>query len=113
VLPSFRGGADPHDAREGYVSGAGGVRLFYKVVGSGADTVVVLHGGPGLNLEGLRPDLVPLERHHVLLYHDQRGSGHSDLPDTLDLTADAMVEDLEAVRAANGALENARRDRIP
>jgi hypothetical protein len=44
-------------AREGYVPGAGGVRLFYRVDGSGPDTIVVLHGGPGLNLEGLRPDL--------------------------------------------------------
>lgn len=67
-------------AREGYVPGAGGVRLSYRVDGSGPDTVVVLHGGPGLNLEGLRPDLRPLARRHTLLYFDQRGSGRSAVP---------------------------------
>lgn len=86
--------------RSGYVAGEGGVRLFYQVDGGGPDTVVVLHGGPGLNLEGLRPDLRPLARHRTLLYFDQRGSGHSDMPDTLRLTAALMVEDVEAVRRA-------------
>jgi proline iminopeptidase len=92
--------AAPLRAREGYVAGAGGVRLYYRFSGAGLDTVVVLHGGPGFNLEGLRPDLEPLGRHHVLLFYDQRGSGHSTLPDTLSLTLNAMVEDLEAVRRA-------------
>jgi hypothetical protein len=44
-------------AREGYVPGANGVHLFYRVDGGGGDTVVVLHGGPGLNSEGLRPEV--------------------------------------------------------
>jgi hypothetical protein len=35
---------------------------FYRVDGGALDTVVVLHGGPGLNLEGLRPDLRPPHR---------------------------------------------------
>jgi hypothetical protein len=34
-------------AREGYVGAGGGVRLLYRVVGAGRDTVVVLHGGAG------------------------------------------------------------------
>lgn len=84
----------------GFVPGAGGVRLHYLLEGSGWDTIVVLHGGPGLNLEGLRPTLVALRRSHHLLYFDQRGSGHSGMPDTLQLTADAMVEDLGALRQA-------------
>jgi proline iminopeptidase len=87
-------------AREGYVLGAGDVRLFYRLEGGGADTLVVLHGGPGLNLEGLRPDLSPLARRHTVIYFDQRGSGHSEMPDTLRLTADLMVKDLEALRSA-------------
>jgi proline iminopeptidase len=86
--------------RDGFVAGSGGVRLYYRFTGSGPDTVVVLHGGPGFNLEGLRPDLEPLGRHHVLLFYDQRGSGRSTVSDTLSLTLDAMVEDLEAVRRA-------------
>jgi proline iminopeptidase len=86
--------------RDGFVAGTAGARLYYRFEGSGPDTVVVLHGGPGFNLEGLRPDLEPLGRHHVLLFYDQRGSGRSTLGDTLSLTLDAMVEDLEAVRRA-------------
>jgi proline iminopeptidase len=87
-------------AREGYVLVAEDVRLFYRVEGKGGDTLVVLHGGPGFSLEGLRPDLGPLARHHTMVYFDQRGSGHSEMPDTLRLTADLMVKDLEAVRRA-------------
>jgi proline iminopeptidase len=94
---TVRDGAQPR-GRSGYVAGEAGVRLFYRVDGSGPDTLVVLHGGPGLNLEGLRPDLRPLVRRHTLLYFDQRGSGRSEMPDTLRLTADLMVEDVEAVR---------------
>jgi proline iminopeptidase len=91
---------EPPRAAAGYVPGVGGVRLFYRVEGRGADTVVVLHGGPGLNLEGLRPDLRPLARRHALLYFDQRGGGRSERPDTLRLTGALMVEDLEALRRA-------------
>jgi hypothetical protein len=84
--------------RLGYVAGAADVRLFYRVDGSGPDTIVMLHGGPGFNLEGIRPDLTTLARHHALLYFDQRGVGRSEMPDTLRLTAAAMIEDLEALR---------------
>ena len=76
------------------------MRLFYRMEGNGSDTLVVLHGGPGLNLEGLRPDLRPLSHRHTLLYFDQRGSGRSEMPDTLRLTAASMVEDIEALRRA-------------
>jgi proline iminopeptidase len=85
-------------AGRGNLVGAGGVQLLYRLEGAGADTIVVLHGGPGFSLEGLRPDLRPLSQRHALLYFDQRGSGHSDMPDTLQLTAALMVEDVEAVR---------------
>lgn len=105
LLAACVSGAGPRDrahTREGYLSGAGGVRLRYVFDGTTGDTIVVLHGGPGLNLETVRPDLAPLARRHRLLYFDQRGSGHSDLPDSLQLTADAMVEDLEELRRTFG-----------
>ena len=98
--PSGTAVSVPGAAREGRVAGAGGTGLHYVVEGKGPDTVVVLHGGPGLALEGLRPDLAPLAAHHTMLYFDQRGSGRSEMPDTLQLTAQAMVEDLEALRQA-------------
>jgi hypothetical protein len=32
---------------EGYVDAGGGVRLFYRLVGTGRDTLVIIHGGAG------------------------------------------------------------------
>ncbi|HET8647899.1 MAG TPA: hypothetical protein VFO85_20555, partial [Vicinamibacteria bacterium] len=66
-------------AVEGFVSGAGGVRLFYRQVGSGGDLVVYLHGGPGSNFRGNGTDMEPLARHRTLVMYDQRGSGRSDV----------------------------------
>jgi proline iminopeptidase len=88
-------------AHEGFVTGADRVRLFYRVVGGRGDTLVFLHGGPGENFQGVGPDLEPLAREHVLVFYDQRGSGRSETPrDTLRLTAERHVADLEAVRRA-------------
>jgi pimeloyl-ACP methyl ester carboxylesterase len=49
-MGSAVGEAEPPRTPASYVVGAGGVRLFYRVDGGGPDTLVVLHGGPGLNL---------------------------------------------------------------
>lgn len=84
--------------REGFIEGADGVRLYYRVAGSGADTVVALHGGPGVGHQVLAPDLGPLEARHTVIYYDQRGGGRSGLPDTTLLGIDRFVEDLDAVR---------------
>jgi hypothetical protein len=35
--------------QEGYVDGGGDVRLFYRLLGAGPDTLVVIHGGPGIH----------------------------------------------------------------
>lgn len=84
---------------DGYVDAGGGVRLFYRVVGSGRDTVVVLHGGPGFTMDYLASDLEPLAARHVLLFYDQRGTGKSTLvSDSTALDAQRFAEDLEAVR---------------
>jgi proline iminopeptidase len=86
----------------GYVTGADGARLFYRVRGHGPDVAVVLHGGPGLSMSYLVDDLAPLEPGRTLIYYDQRGGGASDLPDASRLTAERMVSDLEAVRQQLG-----------
>ncbi|HEX9938164.1 MAG TPA: alpha/beta hydrolase [Longimicrobium sp.] len=89
----------PGTAREGYLPSADGARIFYRVEGSGADTIVVVHGGPGAGMEALRPDLAPLARTRTVIFYDQRGGGRSELPaDTARLSADHHVHDLEAVR---------------
>ncbi|MDP2497421.1 MAG: alpha/beta fold hydrolase [Candidatus Palauibacterales bacterium] len=76
-----------------------GVRLRYVVEGTGRDTLLVLHGGPGAGLETVRDAVAPLARDRVLLLYDQRGGGRSTLPeDTTLLSADAFVRDLETIR---------------
>jgi proline iminopeptidase len=85
--------------REGYLAGAGGARIFYRVVGTGPDTVVAVHGGPGAGMNAFFPDVKPLAAHHTVIFYDQRGGGRSELPaDTTLLDARFHVEDLEAVR---------------
>ena len=85
--------------REGYIRTADGVRLFYKVVGAGAETLVVVHGGPGNTLESIRADLEPLAKNRTVIYYDQRGGGQSELlRDAESLKISKHIEDLEAVR---------------
>ena len=86
-------------AHEGYVATSDGARLFFRVVGQGTDTLVAIHGGPGVDLESIAGDFAPLGEHHVVIFYDQRGAGRSTLPtDTLQLTATQQIADLEAVR---------------
>lgn len=85
--------------REGYLDAGGGVRLFYRTIGTGRDTLVVIHGGPGFNLNYLAADLEPLAPRHTVIFYDQRGAGRSSLvSDSAGLDAQRFAEDLEAVR---------------
>jgi hypothetical protein len=59
---------------EGYFPGADGVKLFYRKLGSGPQTVVFLHGGPGLGIGDGGSEMEVLARDRVLLMYDQRGS---------------------------------------
>ena len=52
----------PAPTKEGFVTGADGVRLFYRTVGTRGDTLLFLHGGPGENFQGVGPDLEPRSR---------------------------------------------------
>ena len=85
--------------RDGYLTGADGVRLYYKTLGNGPDTVVVLHGGPGLSMSYLAADLAPLAHGRTLVFYDQRGGGFSQIGFTPEQIAlDRHLADLEAVR---------------
>jgi proline iminopeptidase len=87
--------------QEGYVD-ANGVLLYYVAFGQGPP-LVVAHGGPGASHDYFLPYLVPLARHHRLVFLDERGSGKSaKLEDPSGYTVEAMVEDVEAVRQALG-----------
>lgn len=85
--------------REGFIRTADGVRLFYRIVGDGPETLVAVHGGPGNSLESILPDLEPLAKGRRVIYYDQRGNGRSDLIKERDqLAISKHVADLEAVR---------------
>jgi proline iminopeptidase len=93
---------------EGYIGGFDGVRLYYRTLGSKRTrpNAILLHGGPGSNMNAIWPDLEPLANNHTILMYDQRGGGRSELvKDPTLLTAECHVRDLEAVRRHLG-LEN-------
>ena len=85
--------------REGFIVADDGTKLFYKIEGSGPQTLVVVHGGPAGSLESVRPDYERLVKGRTVIYYDQRGGGRSDLIDDEERVGiDYQVADLEAVR---------------
>src|SRR5579862_7311172 len=84
---------------DGFVATADSVHLYYRILGSGSDTIVALHGGPGATISQFDPALVPLARHHALLLYDQRGNGRSSaVADSTHLLVADHIADLEAIR---------------
>ena len=83
---------------EGYVK-VNNAKLYYSSIGAG-DTLIVLHGGPGLSHKYLKPQLDSLlSSKFTLLYYDQRGSGWSEgINDTLKLNIQTYVTDLDQIR---------------
>ena len=85
--------------RQGYVTTSDSARLFYRVVGRGRDTLIAIHGGPGVDLESIAGDFAPLADRHVIIFYDQRGAGRSELPtDTTRLAVARQIADLDDVR---------------
>ncbi len=84
---------------EGFVDADAGVRLYYRIVGNGAEPLVLIHGGPGFTSDYLADDLQALAQTRSLFVYDQRGIGRSTLvSDSSALAAQRYVEDLEAIR---------------
>lgn len=52
-------------------------RLYYESIGPGPETIVVLHGGPGLAHDYMRPEWDRLAVSGRLIYYDQNGCGQS------------------------------------
>ena len=90
----------------------GGVRLFVDVVGSSLEpthdemrprpTLLLLHGGPGLDHSAFRPYFDRFADTHQVVYYDHRGNGRSDGhddPSTWDLEtwADDVVRLCDAL----------------
>lgn len=87
------------ETNHGYLTGSEGAKIYYEVMGTGQDSVVVVHGGPGAGIDSFLPSVKPLAQDFVLILYDQRGGGRSELPaDTTKLQPQYYVEDLEAVR---------------
>lgn len=85
--------------RRGTIDAGSGVRLAFRSAGSGAETIVVLHGGPGLTMDYLADDLLPLAKRHTVVFYDQRGTGGSTLVSDADgLDTQRFADDLDAVR---------------
>ncbi len=83
----------------GHIKSIDDIDLHYRIRGSGPDTLVVIHGGPGLSIGYLEPDLEALTEKYTLIYYDQRGAGRSTMiidPDLLHI--DKYIADIEAVR---------------
>lgn len=87
--------------RQGLVP-LGDGHLFYEVVGTG-DPIIVVHGGPGLDHNYLRPGLDVLTSSHTLIYYDQLGTGRSISPlDSAHINLTAFVADIDTLRQALG-----------
>lgn len=90
---------------EGYIDVEGG-RVWYRIVGSGNETpLLLLHGGPGFTSHYLAPlEQVSVDR--PVIFYDQLGAGRSDRPSDESLwRADRFVAELAQVREALGLEE--------
>lgn len=87
---------------EGYVEVTGG-KIWYKIVGSGTATpLLLLHGGPGVPSSYLKP-LERLADERPIIFYDQLGSGKSDRPSDPTLwRTERFVEELAQLRNALG-----------
>jgi len=87
----------PLEEGTGYLETAHG-KVWYRIVGKGTQIpLLVLHGGPGVSSDYLRP-MDALGKDRKVIYYDQLGSGRSDtIKDTALMTVDFYVEELHQV----------------
>jgi len=88
----------------------GDVRLFFDVDGAAVvtagdamtdrPTVILLHGGPGVDHSLFKPEFVALADVAQVVYLDQRGSGRSDPGEPDDWTWQRWADDVADVCAA-------------
>lgn len=74
-----------------------GIRLHLEVHGRPeAPTVIVIHGGPGLDYRYLLP-LRALADEYQVVFYDQRGSGLSPRVPEAEISLQRFVDDLDAI----------------
>lgn len=88
--------------KEGYINVTGG-KVWYKIVGSGDKTpLVLLHGGPGVPSYYLNP-MASLSDDRPVIFIDQLGCGRSDrITDTSLMTIDSYVNQLKQIHDVLG-----------
>jgi proline iminopeptidase len=92
--------ADPQDYREWFITSGNWQRdpkLYVRTLGTGHDTVIMLHGGWGGEHHSLIESTRGLEDKYLFILYDQRGSLRSPCPDSL-ISLDSHVNDLELIR---------------
>jgi pimeloyl-ACP methyl ester carboxylesterase len=82
----------------------GGVRLWFDVEGAGLvpdgdfmrqrPTVLLLHGGPGMDHSAFKPDFAALTDVAQIVYYDHRGQGRSDRRTPAEWTFDVWADDV-------------------
>ena len=98
TIAAFSSTAPAQGAREGFIPADDGIRLYYRIEGEGAQTVIV---PAALYLER---DFASLAKGRRMVFYDMRGRGRSDrVEDTTYITIQWDVRDLERVRQHVGA----------
>src|SRR5213592_1552890 len=74
--------------------------LFYTIVGTSGDYVLVLSGGPGEDIRSMQGVADELGKKYRCIMWEQRGTGRSKLPryDSSTVNLNAYMEDIEALR---------------
>ena len=77
-----------------------GVDLFYTIVGTNGDYVLVLSGGPGEDIRSMQGIADHLGQKYRCIMWEQRGTGRSKLAkyDASTINLSAYIEDIEALR---------------
>jgi proline iminopeptidase len=98
-LPSV---GQPLAPGEGFIQVTGG-KVWYRVVGTGQGTpLLLLHGGPGFTSHYLDP-LRRLADERPVVFYDQLGAGRSEKPADVSLwRVERFVEELAQLRKALG-----------
>jgi proline iminopeptidase len=81
-----------------------GFRLYYRIVGASGPYVILLGGGPGIDVDYLASAAEALKGSYRVVLLEQRGTGRSVLPvlDESKLDLRSYMGDLEALRVALG-----------
>jgi proline iminopeptidase len=95
--------ADGAAAQQNLIDGKltrNGTDLFYTIVGSSGDYVLILSGGPGEDVRSMQGIADELSKKYRCIMWEQRGTGRSKLSkyDASTINLQAYLDDIEALR---------------